>query len=266
MIHVSSYKYFFTRTPFQITRWDFFIVLGWCAVIICSLILKHKYSKKIDLSNGQILGLISIMSFFGLLGAKALYFLLHWDKMKVLMKYNVGAAIEGSGQAFFGAFVFLMISMAAFTKFRKTPLSFLKTGDFIFPIFFLGHAIGRIGCFFNACCYGTYTSLPWGCVFPGRGGVPLHPTQLYEALVLFIIFVLAIYRYFNNKWPPGIIMFGCFLFYGVFRFFNEFIRGENINTLYSITAGQIGESALVVLSSFIIAMIFIHNKKTKTTI
>ncbi|MEM6328761.1 MAG: prolipoprotein diacylglyceryl transferase family protein [Planctomycetota bacterium] len=55
-----------------------------------------------------------------------------------------------------------------------------KTGDtFAVPVA-VSVAIGRLGCFYAGCCYGTPTSLPWGVVFPSAGPTPRHPTQLYE--------------------------------------------------------------------------------------
>ena len=54
----------------------------------------------------------------------------------------------------------------------------------------IGHGIGRLGCFFAGCCWGSACSLPWAVTFTDPRahaltgvplGVPLHPTQLYEA-------------------------------------------------------------------------------------
>ena len=54
----------------------------------------------------------------------------------------------------------------------------------------LGHVVGRFGCLFAGCCYGKPTTVPWGITFTDPFaaanvgtplGVPLHPTQLYEA-------------------------------------------------------------------------------------
>lgn len=54
----------------------------------------------------------------------------------------------------------------------------IKTGDsFAIPLA-LALAVGRWGCYFNGCCFGQSTSLPWGVDF--GDGVPRHPTQLYE--------------------------------------------------------------------------------------
>ena len=49
---------------------------------------------------------------------------------------------------------------------------------------------GRVGCFLNGCCYGRPTTLPWGVKFPPGsfaslefGDTPVHPSQLYNAVV-----------------------------------------------------------------------------------
>ena len=44
----------------------------------------------------------------------------------------------------------------------------------------LALAVGRWGCFFNGCCYGTPTTCRGACDF--GDGVPRHPTQVYESL------------------------------------------------------------------------------------
>ena len=60
----------------------------------------------------------------------------------------------------------------------------------------LGHAVGRMGCLLAGCCFGRPTSEPWGITFHSTVaaanvgtplGVPLHPTQIYEAVAELII-------------------------------------------------------------------------------
>lgn len=62
----------------------------------------------------------------------------------------------------------------------------------------LAYAVGRLGCFFNGCCYGRVCDLPWAVKFPshitfGMALLPRHPTQIYAtvfemALVLTLLF------------------------------------------------------------------------------
>lgn len=60
-----------------------------------------------------------------------------------------------------------------------------STGDaFVWPLA-VGTALGRMGCFLTGLSdhtYGVATTLPWGVDF--GDGVPRHPTQLYEAVLV----------------------------------------------------------------------------------
>jgi prolipoprotein diacylglyceryltransferase len=103
-----------------------------------------------------------------------------------------------------------------------------KTGDsFALPLA-LALAVGRWGCFFNGCCYGTPTSLPWGVDFRVNGElVRCHPTQIYESLfhlimagVLLRIISKGALRYQRLKFY--------LIAYGVYRFLTEFIRPEPV--------------------------------------
>jgi phosphatidylglycerol:prolipoprotein diacylglycerol transferase len=102
----------------------------------------------------------------------------------------------------------------------------VKTGDtFALPLA-LSLAVGRWGCFFNGCCHGTPTSLPWGVAFETEGGlVYCHPTQVYESLFhLAMAGVIGVLM-----WKGALVRQRLKLYlicYGVFRFLTEFIRPE----------------------------------------
>jgi phosphatidylglycerol:prolipoprotein diacylglycerol transferase len=89
-----------------------------------------------------------------------------------------------------------------------------------------GHAIGRIGCFLVGDDYGRPTSLPWGVAFP-RGlpptDVPVHPTQLYEAIVLAILTVLLL-RWRRRGVNDSVVLGRYLAIAGTTRFLIEFIR------------------------------------------
>jgi phosphatidylglycerol:prolipoprotein diacylglycerol transferase len=53
--------------------------------------------------------------------------------------------------------------------------------------------------------------------------VPLHPTQLYEALAEAVIF-LILYRRFSKPHQPGAIIGLYLVLYGAVRFFDDFLR------------------------------------------
>ncbi len=99
----------------------------------------------------------------------------------------------------------------------------VKTGDsFALPLA-LALAVGRWGCFFNSCCYGRPTTLPWGVDF--GDGVLRHPTQVYESLFhLLMAGVIALLMWFGLLRGQRLKLY--LIVYGVFRFLTEFLRPE----------------------------------------
>ena len=88
----------------------------------------------------------------------------------------------------------------------------------------LAHAFGRIGCFFAGCCGGKETDAWFGIQFAGE----LHkeiPTQLFEAIFLFIISAVMIVLYFkfHFKYNMTVYLMG----YGTWRFIIEFFRDDD---------------------------------------
>jgi phosphatidylglycerol:prolipoprotein diacylglycerol transferase len=135
------------------------------------------------------------------------------------------------GLVFYGG-VFLALP-AAIWYVKKNGLGIWKTADIFAPSIAIGHAIGRIGCFFAGCCYGKPAELlPWAVTFTDPEslvgasiGIPLHPTQLYESAGEFINFLILItlrrYKSFNGQ-----LFMAYLLLYSVLRFIVEFFRGD----------------------------------------
>jgi phosphatidylglycerol:prolipoprotein diacylglycerol transferase len=107
----------------------------------------------------------------------------------------------------------------------------------------LAHAIGRVGCFLNGCCYGKPSSLPWAVAFPFNG-VPRHPTQLYEmGALLTLFFILKALE--RKKLKAGTLFLIYGLSYGIWRFGVEFLRGDSTGVLWNLTVFQLASIALV---------------------
>lgn len=94
------------------------------------------------------------------------------------------------------------------------------------PALAIGHAIGRIGCFLVGDDYGRPTDLPWGVAFP-QGlpptSVPVHPTQLYEAVCL-VPLALLLMRWRRQGVADDVVIGRYCLGAGAIRFAIEFIR------------------------------------------
>lgn len=87
----------------------------------------------------------------------------------------------------------------------------------------IAHGFGRIGCFFAGCCYGIPTDFFLAVKFPHLP-VPVHPTQLYEAAFLFLLFALLSYLLLRRKFRYNMSVY--LVSYGVFRFLIEYLRGD----------------------------------------
>jgi phosphatidylglycerol:prolipoprotein diacylglycerol transferase len=104
----------------------------------------------------------------------------------------------------------------------------VKTGDtFALPLA-LALAVGRLGCFWNGCCYGRATGLPWAVSFEVGGRLlPCHPTQLYEAAFhLTAAFVLAWLT--ARGLLPTRRLAAYLIAYAAFRFLTEWVRPEPV--------------------------------------
>ena len=132
-----------------------------------------------------------------------------------------------------------------------------KKGNLFAPAIALGISIGRIGCFLRGCCYGSVSNLPWAVDF--GDGVLRHPTQLYEAIFTFGLFVY--FMIIKNKAAVPGIMFKYFLnYYFVFRFLIEFIRVNN-SVYFGLTGFQFASMAALI---YVNRDIFVRSKTIST--
>jgi phosphatidylglycerol:prolipoprotein diacylglycerol transferase len=131
-------------------------------------------------------------------------------------------AIWQGGMSFHGGLLGVMTAMA-YAAWRHR-IDYLRLMDYVAPLCPIGFAAGRLGNFINGELWGRPTDAPWGMMFRGGGGVPRHPSQLYEfALEGVALFVLL--WWFSSKPRPRGAVSGMFLLgYGVFRFLAEFGR------------------------------------------
>lgn len=124
----------------------------------------------------------------------------------------------------------------------------------------LAHAFGRIGCFLAGCCYGIETTSPLGVKFPGLS-TPVYPTQLFESAFLFLLALLLFFLFQKKKekWNMEIYVIS----YGVFRFFIEFIRGDDRGSFIpGLTPSQFWSICLLIggLIALLIHLIRSHKK------
>lgn len=118
----------------------------------------------------------------------------------------------------------------------------------------------KLGCFLNGCCWGRPCSLPWAVPFPAGArdappGVPLHPTQLYEMILMLII--LLVFARLRSDWWRGTKLLWFLVLYGFGRVATDFLRGDNtryivpgVLTLTQLVCLTVAVAALLVLASW----------------
>lgn len=100
-----------------------------------------------------------------------------------------------------------------------------STGDLFALALPAGEAVGRIGCFFNQCCYGIESNVRWAVY---QHGAWRHPTQLYSSAVAFAILALLLKA--RGKLPKEGDLFRLYLvLWGTGRFLLEFLRFRHIS-------------------------------------
>ena len=123
----------------------------------------------------------------------------------------------------------------------------------------IGHAFGRVGCFFAGCCYGKATGGFLGVKFPELM-VKVHPTMLYEAAFLFIMFGICSYLLLKKNFKHNMSLY--LISYGVFRFLIEFVRDDHRGKLLGfITPSQFWAILMVLLSVGVFFIVRYLDKK-----
>ena len=87
-----------------------------------------------------------------------------------------------------------------------------------------GEAVGRIGCYFNGCCYGTPCDASFAIY---QHGAWRHPTQLYSAFAAALIFAIVWFaRPLLKREGDAFKLY--LLLYGASRFAIEFARTRSV--------------------------------------
>lgn len=187
--------------------------------------LSYKRARRFGVNPEGLASLGSWMVILGIIGARGFYVAQYWDAYRGNWAHVLN--IREGGLTSFGGFLFGLIGLAIWARLSRTPL--IPLLDLIAAPALIAIAIGRVGCFFNGCCYGGPTDLPWGVRFP-EVVFSAHPAQLYAAFMhLAVATGLLVYerklaRSQTPRWRPGILISLAFIFYGVVRFIYESFR------------------------------------------
>ncbi|MBU0677032.1 MAG: prolipoprotein diacylglyceryl transferase [Verrucomicrobia bacterium] len=176
----------------------------------------------------------------GITGGRIAYVIAHGSYFRA----NLSAVLrfDQGGMIFYGGLIGACFAVIILCRTRKQ--SVWAAGDVAVSGLPLGHAIGRLGCFLNGCCFGKPTGLPWGVHYPDHtnaaiksAGAAVHPVQLYEFALNILLYVVILSVYGRRKRSGEIIVL-YLLTYPVGRFMMEFIRGDERAMVGSLTVAQ----------------------------
>lgn len=222
--------------------------------LLCWTLIERLSGRK-DLAN-----LILSLMIVGILGSRIAYVIEHWGSEFSTRPMDV-LRIDRGGLMFYGGLILSTIVYFAWCGIkREHPL---KLADLLCTVIPLGHACGRLGCFFYGCCYGKLSDSPLAVSFPRHSpawyqqindglipsganeSLPVLPTQLFEAFALLVLFaiLMAVYRR-CRRYTAGLYLIG----YAAIRFAIEYLRGDpraaigplSISQTISIAAAALG--------------------------
>lgn len=224
----------FSFKGYSVSSYSFFILLG---LISAVALYYFNIKKKSTGHNGIYIALAAFIG--GVIGAKIPIWIANFRL--IISNLNNPAYIL-SGRTIVGGIVGGALTVFLTKKFLGIKE---KLGNNLVPSLCIGIFFGRIGCFLQGCCYGKKTNLPWGVNF--GDGILRHPTQIYEAIFVFCLFVYA--QINKEKYAPGELFRRFMIVYFAYRFFAEFLRINPVTAL-GFTYYQIASLLIVVYYLF----------------
>jgi len=245
-----------------ITVYTYGVLLAAAYLLGLKLAMVRAKSRGLDEARVLDLGIYIIIS--ALIGAKLLLLVTDFQTFKNDPRELL--TLARSGGVFYGGLILAVV--VALWDIRRVGLPLWTTCDMFAPGIALGHVIGRFGCLFAGCCYGKPTMKPWGITFTDPFaaanvgtplGVPLHPTQLYEAgaELLILVFLLTTER--KGRPFPGRTFWLYMLLYAVSRYFIEIFRGDERGTVGIFSTSQF--ISLILAPLAIVMLIYLARRK-----
>jgi len=175
-----------------------------------------------------------------IVGARVVYVTTYWKQEFAGQPLSEIFMVQHGGLVYYGGLIGATLAGAAYLWWKKLPV--WRIADVMAPSIALGSVFGRIGCLLNGCCYGRACELPWAITFRNPQAhdfsgtplnTPLHPTEIYDALLNFILY-LCLAWLFRNQWKFSAVsriktgqIFALYLIgYAVCRSIVEFFRGD----------------------------------------
>jgi phosphatidylglycerol:prolipoprotein diacylglycerol transferase len=203
------------------------------AAFIAGIWVTSRNARKEGIHPDSIWNMGLVVIFSALVGAKLLLLISDYQYYSQNFREIFSLSTLRSGGVFYGGLLLAMIS--AIWYLRKKQLPAWVIADLAAPGIALGQALGRVGCLSAGCCYGKPTQVPWGITFTSQYAydnvgvplnTPLHPTQIYESVGTFCLFLFLMWH-LSRKHFTGQILLEYLMLYSLLRFVIEFYRYDD---------------------------------------
>ncbi len=202
--------------------YGFFIVLGAVSGVTY---VAYQTKRKFNLPFDKVNSLFLLLLLAAIVGGKI--FLYFEDPERYANNFK--ALISGRGFVFYGSLLFCIPAMLFF--FKKNKLPTMPMLDIMAVTTCLVHMFGRVGCFMAGCCHGIEWHGPLAVTFTDPVclakplGMPLHPTQLYSAgMIFFILILLLVFKRYQRF--DGQLFLTYLMLYAIGRSVIEVFRGD----------------------------------------
>lgn len=194
-------------------------------------------------------------------GGHALFFITNAGEWHLLTEaqsagelWEVFLRLSG-GSVFYGGLIGASLLGLLYLKLRNIPKEpYMDSAALFAPVF---HGFARIGCFLTGCCYGAESPLG----FADHAGITRFPVQLLEAACNFIIAAVILFV-LHKGLLRGKVFYLYLAMYAFMRFFDEFLRGDEIRGF--ILGLSTSQFISIFVEIFALAMLFLgFYKKSK---
>lgn len=187
------------------TAYGFFAAAG----AVTAVLWLRRHRTRLGVTENQFWAALWLTVLGAVAGAKGLFVVLGWH-------HYASGELQfwgdfSTGFVFFGGLAGAVLAGAMFV--RVCRLDFWRGADYFAVALPIGHAIGRVGCFFQGCC----------------GGRPPHPVQLYEAAGLLLTAGIVrgvLFRVESGRLERGSAFAAYLLLYGALRLLLDFLRAD----------------------------------------
>ena len=228
--------------------------LSWLVGTLLTTWLALRVARREGLPSGQLFVIVLLGCLSVIVGSKLLYLLEHWlfpldDGLPIAQASMPNLAWHGFRIP--GGMVLLALVLPLTCRALHLPIA--RVADTIIPAFGIGIGCARMGCFFNGCCVGRVSSLPWAVTFPPGGPIfdwqlvnglladhptrtlPVQPLQIYFALLGVAVYGLG-RRWQVQRRFAGEVWIKCYLLFFSGMFALEFLAQQFLHLNVAVSA------------------------------